>query len=143
MRRNAAALRSRWGLPIAWTSLARCRSPGSRRKLSAAALFATCSLQENAPLSISEAMAAGVPVLATAVGGIPWMVTDGVTGRLMQAGDASGAAKRIVEMLTLDDLERMSVAARQRAEHCYRASEVARQTVAVYEELASRRRAGR
>src|SRR5439155_18192535 len=44
--------------------------------------------QEGMPVSLMEAAACGVPVVATAVGGVPEMVEDGVTGLLVPAGDA-------------------------------------------------------
>ncbi len=106
-----------------------------QRELAAASVFALCSLQENAPLSIAEAMAAGVPVLASDTGGIPWMVIDGITGRLVRPSDASGIASALCQMLMRDDLPRMGLAAKQRAERSYRASLVADQTIQVYRQL--------
>ena len=47
-----------------------------------------------------EAMAAGVPVVATSVGGIPDAVIEGVTGRLVAPGDVDGLAAALVEILT-------------------------------------------
>jgi glycosyltransferase involved in cell wall biosynthesis len=46
-----------------------------------------------------EAMAAGLPVVANAVGGIPDLVTDGVTGRLVERGDLPALAKALAEAL--------------------------------------------
>jgi glycosyltransferase involved in cell wall biosynthesis len=46
-----------------------------------------------------EAMAAGLPVVANAVGGIPDLVTDGVTGRLVERGDLPALAKALDESL--------------------------------------------
>jgi len=57
--------------------------------LSTLDLFAYATRTEGLGLAIMEAMAAGVPVVASAVGGILEIVTDGVTGRLFPAGDAA------------------------------------------------------
>jgi len=55
--------------------------------LSACDLFALASDWEGSPVAVIEAMAAGLPVAATAVGGVPELVEDGVTGVLVPAGD--------------------------------------------------------
>ena len=54
-------------------------------------VYVNCSISEGISLTILEAMAAGVPVVATAVGGTPEIVTDQV-GRLVPARDASALA---------------------------------------------------
>lgn len=55
--------------------------------LAASDLFALASRWEGSPLTILEAMAARLPVVATAVGGVPELVEDGVTGVLVPSGD--------------------------------------------------------
>lgn len=67
-------------------------------------------------LAALEAMACGVPPVATRVGGVPELVNDGVDGFLEAPGDIEGQATRVIELLTDDALHaRMSAAARQRA----------------------------
>jgi N-acetyl-alpha-D-glucosaminyl L-malate synthase BshA len=67
-------------------------------------------------LAALEAMACGVPPVATRVGGLPELVEDGVTGFLEPVGDVESHARRVIEMLTDEALyERMSRAARNAA----------------------------
>jgi len=61
--------------------------------LVASDVFVLASWWEGNPLSVMEAMAAGKPVLATAVGGVPELVLDGVTGFLVAPGDVQGMAQ--------------------------------------------------
>jgi glycosyltransferase involved in cell wall biosynthesis len=50
---------------------------------------------ESGPLTVIEALARGTPVVTSALGGMPWLVKDGVTGLHFQPGDAAGLARRI------------------------------------------------
>ncbi len=70
-----------------------------KAEFSQASCLALCSFQENAPLVVSEAMAAGVPVVASRVGGIPSMVEDGQTGRLVDPRDHGQIARALAEAL--------------------------------------------
>jgi glycosyltransferase involved in cell wall biosynthesis len=54
---------------------------------------------ETLPLSVMEAMAAGVPVIASAVGSVPDMIEDGVNGRLIPPADGDRLARVIEELL--------------------------------------------
>jgi glycosyltransferase involved in cell wall biosynthesis len=62
-------------------------------------LLALTSLNEGTPVTVIEALAAGVPVVATAVGGVPDVVTDRQTGLLVLSGDAQAVARAIVTLL--------------------------------------------
>ncbi len=84
--------------------------------LGASDLFALASRWEGNPLSVMEAMAAGLPVVATAVGGVPELVDHGVTGLLVPPADAE-ALERALAALAADAGRRraMGEAARARA----------------------------
>jgi len=57
------------------------------------------SNNEGTPLSAIEAMAASCPVVATRVGGVPDLISDNETGRLVPPGDAEGIAGAVLELL--------------------------------------------
>jgi glycosyltransferase involved in cell wall biosynthesis len=63
-------------------------------------MLALTSLNEGTPVTIIEALAAGVPVVATAVGGVPDVLKDQETGALVPPGDADALAQAIVELLS-------------------------------------------
>ena len=58
-------------------------------------IFALPSLTEGTPMALLEAMAAGVPVIASAVGGVPKVVTDGVDGLLVPPRDSMAISEKI------------------------------------------------
>jgi len=94
---------------------------GTRRDVSsllaAADMFLLTSISEGIPLTVIEAMAAHLPVVATAVGGVPEMVDEGVTGFLTNEGDDKTLAARIVRLAS-DPAERrtMGTAGRKKAD---------------------------
>lgn len=83
--------------------------------LAASDLFVLASAHEGLPVSIMEAMVAGLPVVATAVGGVPEAVTDGETGVLTPPHDPDALARALVA-IARDELlrSRMAEAARER-----------------------------
>ncbi len=94
------------------------------------------SLHEGLPRVVPEAMAAGRPVVATAVDGTPEAVTDGVTGFLAPPGDVVGLADRVARLLGDADLrERFGAAARERCGE-WDIDRMVRDQEALYAELA-------
>lgn len=68
-----------------------------------AAVALNPSLADNMPISILEALASGVPVVSTDVGGIPDLVTDGVTAALVSPGNPEAMAAATLELLSNSD----------------------------------------
>lgn len=71
--------------------------------------------------SVAEAMALGVPVVSVRSGGIPELIEDGVSGLLLEPGDAAGLAKAAVRLLSDQALaRRLALAARDKIESCFK-----------------------
>jgi glycosyltransferase involved in cell wall biosynthesis len=70
-----------------------------------ATLFCLPSYHEGLPVAILEAMAHGLPIVATEVGGIPEQVTHGVNGFLINPGDIDGLTKKLNELLGDGDMQ--------------------------------------
>lgn len=88
--------------------------------LLAADVFALTSIAEAASITLLEAMATGVPVVVTNVGGNPELVQDGVQGVLVPRGDAEATAEAFVSLLTDQVRARqLGSAGRQRVEKHY------------------------
>ena len=111
---------------------------GLIRELSRATALVLPSAQENAPLVVAEAMAAGVPVVATTVGGIPEMLKNGTAGALYEVGDIEKLTT-ILRGVLADPVCRMNLAraARSEAQSHYAPNQVACQTVRVYRQMLS------
>jgi N-acetyl-alpha-D-glucosaminyl L-malate synthase BshA len=84
-------------------------------KLAVADLFLLPSELESFGLAALEAMACEVPVIATRVGGVPEVVTDGTSGYLLEVGDVAGMAERALELLA-DPARLRQMGQRARAE---------------------------
>jgi glycosyltransferase involved in cell wall biosynthesis len=79
-------------------------------------LVVSTSFSEAMPLAMLEAMASGLPVVATNVGGIPDIVAEGCTGLLCSVGDLNGLAWNIANLMSDEPLRAaMGKAARKRA----------------------------
>jgi len=103
-------------------------------QLSNASIFVLPSRSEGLPNVLLQAMAAGLPIVATRVGGIPSLIRDGENGLLVTADDPEELAEAIKKLLMNRDLaERLGRNARKTAEE-YRVERV----VKLYEELFKR-----
>ena len=91
------------------------------------------STEETSPTIIAQAMAAGKPVVASRVGGIPEMVADGESGFLVAAGDEQALADRLGTLLGSRELcARMGAVAHTIARERFEPSSVALQTLEAY-----------
>jgi glycosyltransferase involved in cell wall biosynthesis len=96
-------------------------------------IFALPTNWEGFPLSILEAMRAGLPVIASDVGGVREAVTDGETGFLVPAGDEGALRARIAQLLESPNLrQRMGRSGRNRYESDFAVSAMLRKTFQVY-----------
>jgi N-acetyl-alpha-D-glucosaminyl L-malate synthase BshA len=94
------------------------------------------SEMESFGLASLEGMACGVPPIATRVGGVPELITDGEDGFLSAVGDIEAQAAKTVTLLTDDALHaRMSARARQTAVSRFATDRIIPQYEEVYREL--------
>jgi Glycosyltransferase len=106
------------------------------RLLDACDVFVLTSLNEGLGLVLVEAMAKKLPVIATAVGGVPEVVDDGVTGVLLPAGDVGSIAKAIQDLAADPELRAvMGGAGYARAHELFSINQTVRNTEAIYREL--------
>jgi len=97
------------------------------------------SFQETAPMAVQQAMAAGVPVVATPVGGVPHLVEDGCNGLLVPVGASAELASALTRLLNDPDLcVQLGGRSRERAQERLRPDVVAHRTKAVYDDILSR-----
>ena len=110
-----------------------------RKELSTAALLVLPSFQENAPMVIAEAMAAGIPIVASNLCGIPDMVEDGKSGLLLNdPTDADELVNTLDKLLSNDELRHcQGESAKYRAEQLFHPTSVASQTIEIYKQAVS------
>ncbi|NQU84891.1 MAG: glycosyltransferase family 4 protein, partial [Mariniphaga sp.] len=94
------------------------------------------SKMETAPMVISEAMAAGLPCIATNVGGIKYMIDDGLTGYVIPKNDAKIFSEKIQKLTkSPNQYLKMSTDCRNRAEKKFSIDIVSRKTYRLYKQI--------
>ena len=117
--------------------------PDLERVLPACDLAVSSSHTEGLPVVVLEEMAAGLPVVATAVGGTPEVVEEGLTGRLVPAADPAALARGVAELLASPETARaMGLAGRRRVEEHFTFAAQAEQYLGLFRRLASGRVGG-
>lgn len=92
-------------------------TPAKQREFSSHDIYLHTNNIDNMPVSIIEAAAFGLPVVATAVGGVPYLIGDGENGRLVPAGDGSSMAAAVEQILSNPSLaQKFSSQGRSRVE---------------------------
>jgi glycosyltransferase involved in cell wall biosynthesis len=110
--------------------------PGLQEAYAQADIYCLPSYVEGVPMGVLEAMAFGLPVVASPVGGIPDVVEGGVHGLLVPPGDVDGLALAL-ERLVGSRAERraMGTAGRERVLNCYSPERVCRELQTLYHSL--------
>ncbi|HXT22244.1 MAG TPA: glycosyltransferase family 4 protein [Thermoanaerobaculia bacterium] len=136
-KRIAAAVRAR-GLTAHVDLAGVLPRAGAVARLAEADVFCLPSTYEGLPLAILEAMAAGLPVVATAVSGNPEAVEDGVTGLLVPPESASALAEALIALLADPERRRrMGEAGRARVAERFGIDRIAAEHLALLRRLAT------
>jgi len=109
-----------------------------RERFRTAALLVLPSLEDNCPMVVLEAMAAGVPVVAARVGGVPDLIEDGQNGLLCDPLDESSMVAAVSRLLSEPTLgHKLAVEARRIALERYHPLRIARRHLEIYREVLS------
>jgi glycosyltransferase involved in cell wall biosynthesis len=104
-------------------------------------IMVSASRQEGLPMAILEGMASGLPLIATPVGAVPTVISDGRTGVMVPPADPTLLASAILTLLKNPvQRERLGSAARKLIEDEFSASRMTADYLRVYEEALSRGR---
>lgn len=111
--------------------------PDAVRVMAACDVFVLASLREGLGVAVMEALALGLPVVSTAVGGVPEVVEHGREGLLVPPGQPQVLASALVSLLTDDERRRRMAEAAARRGAALSIDTAVRQTEAMYHELAA------
>jgi glycosyltransferase involved in cell wall biosynthesis len=99
-------------------------------------LLALPSLEDNCPMTVLEAAAAGVPVVAANVGGVPDLIAEGKTGLLCDPLDAVSMGGAVEKILARPELARaLAAEASRQARERFHPTVIARRHVEIYREV--------
>ena len=114
--------------------LGHCSSDTIAELRKAALVTVICSRYENFPVSLLEALAAGCPTVATAVGGIKEIITDGYTGLLAEPESAESIAEKVLELIENPEMMKvMSKNAIEDSKRRFSPTAIAAQTLDYYQ----------
>lgn len=103
------------------------------RVMAALDILALTSVSEGFGLVLIEAMAAGLPVVGTKVGGVPEVITDGEDGFLAPPGDPAGIAAAVAKLIADPELRlKMGQRGREKVERLYAADMLAKRLEEIY-----------
>jgi glycosyltransferase involved in cell wall biosynthesis len=109
--------------------------------LNASDIFVLSSKWEGNPMSVQEAMASGLPVVSTAVGGVPELVQHGQTGLLVPSEDAAALAHALQTLIDHpEQRKQMGEAARRHACTHFDIRQTVRQYEEIYEQILRRKK---
>ena len=98
--------------------------------------FILSSLMEGTPMALLEAMAAGVPIVATRVGGVPNVITNGVNGLLVPCADTEALRNGMSRIIAHPELrEKYSCEARKTVESSYSVQPWCQKILQIYQDL--------
>ena len=110
------------------------------RLLTAADLFVLASRQEGMPVSLMEATSIGAAIVATSVGGVPQVITDGVDGLVVPPGDPPALADAIERLVGDPDLRSELGRAAKLRSTMFDVTSACRQVEGIYRDVAGARR---
>lgn len=114
---------------------------GLREEMARAALLVLPSIEDNCPMVVLESMAAGLPVAAGAVGGVPDLINPSITGWLFDPHDPKSIAKTLQSILqNRDAAESVAIAGRAEADSRFRPKAIARRHLEIYRDVVEQTR---